>query len=167
MSKDINELHHFVDQDGKPITVKFIGAPGDPVLPASKYCAALRSWAELASHKRSNGLTEVSIITEEEVSHLELAITKSCLLKRMIYMEELEPRKRQCPIHLGRWSGCSFERCPAGCDTCGCLCGWLPDDLECSPEWGWTFWLAHAIDPQDRLPGIPPASWYNKTKEAP
>ena len=59
---------------------------------------------------------------------LRMAIAKSCLLKRLIYLGE-PLRTRPCPLHKGHWAGCFGERCPHGCDRgCGCTTGWLPND---------------------------------------
>ncbi len=53
-------------------------------------------------------------------------ILKSCFLWRVLYLGETQ-RTVPCPLHKGRWSGWSTNRCPHGCDkTCGCLTGWLP-----------------------------------------
>lgn len=119
-------------------------------MPVGKYCSALRTWAAIVSAKDKD--------TANAVSRLRQSISKSCLLKRMIYLGE-ELRTRQCPIHNGEWSGCYVERCPAGCDTCGCACGWLPNDAPAWEAWGWTFMLAHAIDPGSQLPGKAPGEW--------
>ncbi len=127
----------------------------DPILPVGKYCEALRTWARLAT-KAVRNTSGDTIITEEIHDRVMIGITKSCLLKRLIYMGE-ELRTRQCPIHLGKWSGCYVDRCPAGCDTCGCASGWLPNDAPAFEAFGWTFWLAHAIDDAHKLPGMPPA----------
>lgn len=65
----------------------------------------------------------------EAVRELDLAIRKSCLLSRLIYVGEA-PRTVPCPEHGGRWSGCHFHqddlRCSHGCGAlCGCNTGWL------------------------------------------
>lgn len=72
------------------------------------------------------------------VRDLDLAIRKSCLLDRLIYVGEA-PRTRPCPKHEGRWSGLPWPgskcthgddcRCANGCECiapCGCATGWLP-----------------------------------------
>jgi len=48
-------------------------------------------------------------------------------------------------VHDGRRRGSYSERCPAGCDGCGCACGW-------------TFRLAHALDDAHEMAGVPKAS---------
>jgi hypothetical protein len=86
-----------------------------------------------------------------------LAVRKSCLLKRLLYRGE-ELRTRKCPVHGGRWHGCFTERCRAGCDGCGCACGWLPNDAPAWEAFGGTFWLAHALDDAHEMAGVAPAS---------
>lgn len=109
------------------------------------YCKALDIWASTTDQ-----------IDRGKIATVRMALMKSCLAKRLVYMRE-GLRTRRCPIHKGEWSGCYGEPCPAGCDTCGCCCGWLPEDAPAIEGLGWTFWLAHAIDPDSAMPGIPPA----------
>ena len=74
----------------------------------------------------------------EAVRALDLAIRKSCLLSRLIYVGE-PLRTRKCPRHEGRWSGIPWPgakcthgpdcKCASGCECiapCGCATGWLP-----------------------------------------
>lgn len=74
----------------------------------------------------------------EAVRALDLAVRKSCLLSRLIYVGE-PLRTRKCPRHEGRWSGIPWPgakcthgpdcKCASGCECiapCGCATGWLP-----------------------------------------
>ena|SRR5258705_9447945 len=78
-------------------------------------CHAMRDWAD----------------SQPEGSFLALLSAdapKSCLLFRLIYAGE-RLRTHPCPIHKGRWSGCSTEPCPAGCSSEGNVTGWLPEHV--------------------------------------
>lgn len=108
----------------------------------SEYCAALGMWASTITDKSIKGAAGT----------IRMALMKSCLAKRLVYLGEAL-RSRKCPIHDGEWSGCYFERCPAGGDTCGCCCGWIPETADVLEGLGWTFWLTAAIDPSVPLPG--------------
>lgn len=85
-----------------------------------------------------------------------LGIMKSCLLYRLIYLNE-EPRTVPCPVHKGKWSGIQWgwpgeeamdrdgtyhpvpvtdearEWYDAGCRCfmgCGCTTGWQPNEVK-------------------------------------
>jgi hypothetical protein len=94
----------------------------EPVMPVSRYCEALETWARVVEE---NGYA-----TKAEGVHLHttiLRIQKSNLLARLIYGGE-KLRKRKCPEHHGHWSGIEFEdtACPYGCG----LTGWLPEPVD-------------------------------------
>ena len=127
--------------------------PVEPTMPVGKYCESLTQWLRIISQK------EHPLVEARVANSILFNIKKSCLLKRMIYMGE-DLRTVKCPIHNGEWSGCYAERCPAGCDTCGCACGWIPNETKVLVGLGWTFWLAHAVDPNHKMPGIFPSKYY-------
>lgn len=61
----------------------------------------------------------------ESWQFIRLAISKSCLLDRLIYGGETL-RTEQCPEHKGRWSGCKFSgEITCGCGHGICVTGWL------------------------------------------
>jgi hypothetical protein len=79
-------------------------------VPIDNLCEAFASWM-----KRSSPVA----------ARLQLDITKSCLLHRLIYGGE-PLRSEQCPIHHGEWSGSRPDPCPAGCSYGYDITGWLP-----------------------------------------
>lgn len=92
------------------------------------YCAVFESFL---------GERDATPEDAERVRSLRLAIRKSCLLDRLIYIGE-PLRTVPCPRHHGRWSGLSWPgetcthgpgcRCPHGCACvapCGCATGWV------------------------------------------
>lgn len=101
------------------------------------YCAALDAFL----HGRS-------VSDRASCSGLRLRITKSCLLKRLLYIGE-PLRTVPCPVHKGRWQGCFMEPCPHGCDTCGCTTGWLPPAPKAPAEKRTIFaMLCNPIEPE-------------------
>lgn len=122
---------------------------GEPVMPVSQYCKALRTWArcieELNEPKR-DPYCEVHHFLEGDgrctcatthahgrdyAKHLHrilIDISKSNLLYRLLYAGE-SLRTQKCPEHKGQWSGLpSLVNCPHGCDGTG----WLrePEDED-------------------------------------
>lgn len=97
----------------------------EPVLPVSKYCAALKSWIDALREKHAGHPTEErrghghSYV--DHLPHIYQDIRKSNLLGRLIYGAE-KLRTVPCPEHQGEWSGCHPEPCPHGCG----YTGWLP-----------------------------------------
>jgi len=111
------------------------------------YCKSLQKWGEIISKKDEHFARAYGTI--------ESAISKSCLLDRMLNCGE-NPSQTLCPVHEGRWSGCHWgwpgsvvvntkgeerpgdvsEQCQewydAGCRCyqhgCGCTTGWQPDE---------------------------------------
>jgi len=93
-----------------------------------QFCNAMDAWAGAC-------MTELPTDDEDKKkwrkefreawSLIRLAIRKSCLLDRLIYGGETL-RTEICPVHLGRWSGCSMDPQPAGCNCRHdiCLTGW-------------------------------------------
>lgn len=94
---------------------------GEPVMPVSRYCAAFDTWWSALEHTEEPGLKK---IRESAVLNLPLAIAKSNLLWRLIYLGE-PLRTRQCPVHRGRWSGYGDCACNLG-GTFSDRTGWLP-----------------------------------------
>lgn len=93
---------------------------GERVAPVSRYCEALRSWAEVYRTYDARVYQAARLI--------KAALHKSNLAARLVYGGEV-PRKTPCPVHKGRWSGCvwpdkSEDRCAcmSGCN----ITGWLP-----------------------------------------
>ncbi len=116
----------------------------------TKFCSAIDTWAELLiKAKVERGTSDASSFAQawREVRQ---AITKSCLLDRMLYHGE-QPSQTPCPVHKGIWSGlhCGWpgqlwsdgrsvdvdEQLQAwhaaGCRCylhgCGCTTGWNSD----------------------------------------
>lgn len=115
-------------------------------------CAALRTWADLMERRKiERGDEEDAAAFQRMRRDLDLLISKSCLLDRMVHCSE-QPSRTPCPVHKGIWSGIhlgwpgttwsdgrpvdesSFLRewYDAGCrcfkHRCGCTTGWQPDE---------------------------------------
>lgn len=89
---------------------------GEPVMPVSRYCDALRTWSRCMLERHGYASR-----AGRAVAYVELQIRKSNLLARLIYGGE-ELRTRECPRHRGRWSGVGV--CRHGCGETG----WIPND---------------------------------------
>lgn len=100
----------------------------------SKFCKIMDTWAQACM----TGLDtddeykkEWRKKFQESWQFIRLAIGKSCLLDRMMYGGETL-RKDPCPVHKGRWSGCSADPQPEGCNCRHdiCITGWQqnPED---------------------------------------
>ena len=85
----------------------------EPVMPVSRYCAALSTWRALR--------VQQSLTPDSLLRSVETAIRKSNLLYRMIYCGE-KPRTVECPAHKGHWNG-PATGCAEGCGGTG----WLPE----------------------------------------
>lgn len=102
---------------------------GEPVLPASRYCAAFDAWAtaieRAATKPACGGCDTCGSINPfpwaEHIGAIRIAIGKSSMLARLIYGGETL-RTVPCPEHKGHWSGITWEQPACGCD----LTGWLP-----------------------------------------
>lgn len=121
------------------------------------YCESLRTWSKFMIEKE-NGSDDADRRFTKAAQIFDIAISKSCLLDRMINCGE-QPSQTPCPVHEGRWSGCHgpwpgamwisvengqkverpaepSEQCQkwydAGCRCfqhgCGCTTGWQPDE---------------------------------------
>jgi hypothetical protein len=105
---------------------------GQRVAPVSKYCEALESWAEVVNSK------DYTRVDESAIDVLRLAIYKSNLLYRMVYLGE-PLRTIKCPTHDGHWSGMHFsDKPPCECtDRAGNITGWLPTEQSqvYNPVW--------------------------------
>lgn len=88
------------------------------VYPIVDLCKEMRQWAK-AKYKAEG--------YAGHISGLHTAIDKSCLLWRLIYAGE-KLRVRPCPIHKGKWSGCTVEPCKAGCSFGSNVTGWLANE---------------------------------------
>ena len=72
----------------------------------TSYCRALDAWAALMTEAVKEQSAFVGTVKFGEAWQVaRLAISKSCLLDRMLYGGE-QPSKTPCPVHKGRWSGC-------------------------------------------------------------
>lgn len=94
----------------------------EPVMPVSRYCKALETWAKAVQQCHDGRLLEVA----KHFDEIAMAIRKSNLLFRLIYLGE-QIRTVPCPVHKGVWSGCK----PDG--ECECMSGfnvtgWLPNE---------------------------------------
>lgn len=103
----------------------------EPVMPLSKFCNAIITWANIISENcRNNQETHsngIKRIQQGDAYHnylfkIIIDIQKSNLLYRILFLEE-EPRKNKCPIHNGHWSGIEWNdsKCQYGCN----LTGWI------------------------------------------
>ena len=112
---------------------------------AKEFCAKMDRWALLMG--RDGAARGGSAGFREAWRTVRLAISKSCLLSRTMYLG-LEPSEVPCPVHAGKWSGLhggwpdnkyadgrpapESEQCrawhDAGCRCylhgCGCTTGW-------------------------------------------
>lgn len=87
-------------------------------MPVSRYCQKFREWVKVA--------VKAGVLAESVFLTVQLAITKSNLLWRLIYMDQ-DLRKEPCPIHKGKWSGVpTIDFCPHGCEHTG----WLPNKSD-------------------------------------
>lgn len=118
----------------------------------TEYCKAFETWAKVfdglteddraivgaaMAHLKTkfNGICLIEGLCDElrewskcnPSGRVGLLIYKSCLLDRLIYGGETL-RVKPCPLHRGRWSGCSLEPCPEGCSFGSNITGWLPSD---------------------------------------
>ena len=98
------------------------------------FCKAFETWATACTTPLEDDDEYKTKWRNEFRDHwkfIRLAIHKSCLLDRLIYGNETL-RTELCPVHKGRWSGCSFEECEHGCMHGPCVTGWIrnPDDPE-------------------------------------
>lgn len=103
---------------------------GEPVRPVSAYCKAFQQWATaIRQEDAGDGEGDRTYGRIVEVGmQLELAIRKSNLLWRLIYLGE-ELRTVKCPAHDGHWSGYAYPgaECPHGCCSGYDITGWLPE----------------------------------------
>lgn len=100
-----------------------------------EFCKAFYAWADACMTPLATDHEATAEWRKQFAEHwsfLRLAITKSCLLDRLIYVGE-PLRTRPCPVHQGRWSGIQWPddaqcECARG-RSCGCTTGWLPEPL--------------------------------------
>lgn len=127
-------------------TIAFYDMTGGPVLPATRFCLAMREWAlVVVERERQDRATDFRVVADSPFERawtlVEKEIRKSCLLDRTIYNGEHRSRT-PCPVHLGRWSGLHFwaslseeptlrdwhaRGCRCYMHSCGCTTGWQPD----------------------------------------
>ena len=96
---------------------------GQRVAPVSKYCEALETWAEVVNSG------DYQRVEKDTIDTIRLAIYKSNLLNRLVYMGE-PLRTKKCPTHDGHWSGLHLsDQKPCECTARdGNITGWLPED---------------------------------------
>jgi hypothetical protein len=113
----------------------FIPPYGDTVVrPVQEYCDALWQWLDLIvklctdNPAPAEGWDQYAQFrTIAAVApDLKLAIRKSNYLWRRIYKGEPH-RTVPCPVHKGRWSGCSFSGEGCDCMSDVNVTGWLPE----------------------------------------
>lgn len=91
-----------------------------PKLTADEYCRILEQWAQLVVGSNPRLYDAVQLVRS--------TMLKSNYLARRLYGGD-EHRTIRCPLHKGRWSGCSPEPCPHGCSWGMNITGWLPAGL--------------------------------------
>lgn len=113
-----------------------------PVMPLSKYCNALRTWANTLERKARAEMQEMKAKGKLDTLDKErlyrgsdfrfyldsamLNIRKSNMLYRLLYLGQ-KLRTEECPTHKGRW-GDIFSGCECGGT------GWLPHEDD-KGEW--------------------------------
>lgn len=111
------------DQEAEEMLKMLTAHYKQPVLPIEKFCEAFRTWGRAAKEYLKD---HYGIQTES----LHLAITKSCLLWRLIYNRQ-KLRTVKCPVHQGKWSGCSWDfandKPVCACQNGANITGWLPE----------------------------------------
>lgn len=114
------------------------------------YCAALEKWAELYLDSENELRPDMMSGLRAAFNTIRLAVSKSCLLDRLIYGGE-KVSQTPCPVHKGRWSGIQVgwpgqkwsngedvevspmlqkwydEGCRCFKHSCGCTTGWQPE----------------------------------------
>src|ERR1044072_5926927 len=92
----------------------------EPVLPVSRYCGAFSRWFDCIKHGDGSERLGTELMNALDAIHL--AISKSSLLWRLIYVGE-RFRTKRCPVHDGTWSGLESDTnmCPHRCH----LTGWI------------------------------------------
>lgn len=100
-----------------------------PLLRLSDVCNMLRLWARTFCTPLP---TDDEYKKKERAEHYEhfskvdLAISKSCLLDRLFFQDEVI-RTVPCPVHKGRWSGCDWDTPGCACRNGSNVTGWLPE----------------------------------------
>lgn len=107
---------------------------GVPVMPVEFFCGFLEEWGQLAtvpvSEEPSEGYNEERWKFAQKIQDVFLQIRKSNLLARTIYGGE-KPRTKMCPIHKGKWTGCSIPEetpCKGICMSDANVTGWLREE---------------------------------------
>lgn len=111
-----------------------------PNVPVGRFCESLRAWGEAIrnddSTDRSGERDARLVAVPALLDQLQLPMTKSNLLYRLIYLGE-PLRTTKCPTHRGHWSGCSWSHPYCDCQKVifegdvgyGCnVTGWLLED---------------------------------------
>ena len=122
-----------------------------PSADPKRFCAALDTWAGLMIKAKIDRDVDEGGVFEKAWREVRLAITKSCLLDRVLNHHE-QPSQTLCPVHKGLWAGVHAgwpgqlwsdgrpieidpmlqEWHDAGCrchlHSCGCTTGWNPDE---------------------------------------
>ena len=94
-----------------------------------KFCETMRVWARACMAELATDDPEKKAWRNRFREHwvfVERAITKSCLLDRLLYDGE-KLRTKPCPVHMGKWTGClPPSEITCGCGHNNCVTGWLP-----------------------------------------
>lgn len=110
------------DEHAEKMLAELAAYFGEPVMPITRYCQALRTWHVAIDAGAARGDKQLQHIAEA-ASVVRLAVAKSNLLARLLYDGE-KWREKPCPVHLGRWSGCTWgdnecEHCMSGANVTG------------------------------------------------
>lgn len=123
-NKKLAAIEPLTDEQVDEMLARLTNHFGCPVRPVNKYCEALSEWAHQIRKINEEAGENSDKQGRRYYQHLRkimMDIRKSNLLWRLIYADE-KLRTEPCPIHKGKWGGCSFEGCIYGCGETG----WLP-----------------------------------------
>lgn len=112
------------DKEALELRAKLTEHYGCRVSPVSEYCDALYEYWRAADPYLKEQYPQL----QGQMSTLQLVITKSAALVRLLYMGEAV-RKEPCPVHKGSWSGMHMSDAkPCDCTSRdGNITGWLPN----------------------------------------
>lgn len=129
-----NERSGLTNQEAEELLKKLTKHFNEPVLPLSKFCGAMRQWFGAIGHNNEDPSMldtmhgknkpeyQFGSAYYKELGHINIDISKSYLLARLIYEDE-PLRTEKCPVHKGHWDGQTqlLCGCTYGCDGSGWL----------------------------------------------